>query len=166
MQTAEFVRRYFDLDFASSQEVMKLLDDALFREALYAELRHDPSGAQRPLLRNLLHKEMRYRQERPDGDSFENLYRCAFLLYRVGDVRDVELLWQAKNVDFDTGCGFDVQFLAGAGIDETVRYLQMKPDMDSAAALEFILKRKESGGFDDLETWFRWREQYFETNEA
>lgn len=166
MRAAEFIRRYSDFSFASSQEVMTLLDDAAFREALYDQLRYDLSGADGPLLRDLLRKEMTYRKNRPDGGFYENLYWCAFLLYRVGDVRDVELLWQAKNVDFDTGCGFDVQFLAGAGLDETVRYLQMKPDMDSAAALEFVLKCKESGDFDDLETWFRWREQCFETNEA
>jgi hypothetical protein len=166
MDAAEFARRYSDLSFASSQELMKLLEDASFREALYDRLRHNLSGADRALLRDLLRKEMTYRKDRADDDFYENLHWCAFLLYRIGDVRDAELLLQAKNIDFDTGCGFDVEFLVGAGVDETIRYLRMKSDDDSAAALEYILECKKSGDFDDLETWFRWRDQYSERTDA
>jgi hypothetical protein len=81
-------------------------------------------------------------------------------------VRDVELLWGAKNIDFDTACGFDVQFLVGAGPDETIRYLRMISDNDPAAALEYVLECKKSGNFDDLDTWFRWRDQYSTRTDA
>jgi hypothetical protein len=145
---------------------MDLIDDASFREGLYREIHQRPSQAHRPLLRELLIKEMKYREEDPDSDFFENLYWCGFLLYRIGDVSDVALLWQAKNVNFDTASGFDVQFLVGAGVEETIRYLQMKSDKDSRAALEYLVKSKEAGDFDDLATWFRWRDQYFTATNA
>jgi hypothetical protein len=80
---------------------MDLIDDASFREGLYSEIHQRPPQAHRPLLQELLIKEMKYREEDPDDDFFENLYWCGFLLYRIGDVSDVALLWQAKNVNFD-----------------------------------------------------------------
>ena len=90
---------------------------------------------------------MEYREHDSDGELFESLYWCAFLLYRLGDVNDVALLWQAKSVSFDTWCGFDVQFLVGAGVEETIHHLRTKPDPDSRAAMEYLLACKDAGGF-------------------
>jgi hypothetical protein len=36
------------------------------------------------------------------------------LLYLVGDPADVAVMWEAKHINMDTGCGFDGQFLVGA----------------------------------------------------
>jgi hypothetical protein len=33
-------------------------------------------------------------------------------------------MWEAKNIDMDTGCGFDTQFMVGARVDETIEYLE------------------------------------------
>jgi hypothetical protein len=49
-------------------------------------------------------------------------------------VHDVALLWQAKQINMDTGAGLDIQFLVGAGVEETIEYLRAKSDTDSTAA--------------------------------
>lgn len=116
-------------------------------------------------LLGLFKKEMDFRRngenedddEAPD-DSFENLYWCALLLYLVGDLSDVELLWEAKFINFDTSCGFDGQFLVGAGFDQTVRYLADRKLNDIAKYLE---RMKECGDFDDLSEWEKVRIEYF-----
>jgi len=32
-------------------------------------------------------------------------------------------LWQVHSIDFDTACGFDIQFLTGDGLNQTIEYL-------------------------------------------
>ncbi len=93
-----------------------------------------------------------------DADYFESIYLCGLLLYLVGDLADVPLMWKAKNIDMDTGCGFDVQFLVGAGVDETISYLQARGDFKSVAYLD---KCKAVKDFDDLPRWERFRIKYF-----
>jgi hypothetical protein len=115
-----------------------------------------------------LHKELleifkyeivfRRYDEPDDGDFFENLYWCGLLLYLVGDLADVPLMWQAKQLNMDTGGGFDVQFLVGAGLDETVRYLEEHHEEE---ILEYVRKCKGAKDFDDLEGWERFRIHYF-----
>jgi len=34
------------------------------------------------------------------------------------------MMWRAKNINFDTACGFDVQALFGAGVEQTLAYLR------------------------------------------
>lgn len=64
-------------------------------------------------LLDLFRREMTYRRaDRPaegddESDYFENLYWCGLLLYLVGDPADVPLMWEAKNINMDTGSGFD-----------------------------------------------------------
>jgi hypothetical protein len=89
------------------------------------------------------------------------LHWCAFLLWRVGDLRDVILLWRAKNIDFDTACGFDIQFLTGAGLNQTIEYLESSADPEARSALEYIMKCRAAGDFDDLQAWAIWRTDYF-----
>jgi hypothetical protein len=66
---------------------------------------------------------MEYRRTHGSDEYFENLYWCAFLLNLVGDPSDVPMMWEAKHIDFDTGAGFDVQFLLGASVEPTFDYL-------------------------------------------
>jgi len=106
------------------------------------------------LLRDILRAEMRaWGQD--DGD-FENLYQCAFLLYQVGDVDDAPLLWEAKSIDFDSFCGFDFQYVLGAGVERTLAHLRSGGHADAADYLTECL------AFDpDLDAWERGRREYF-----
>ena len=38
-----------------------------------------------------------------DGDSYEGIYRCAFLLYRLGNTSDIHTLWVAKHINMYVG---------------------------------------------------------------
>mgnify|MGYP006876022462 CR=1 FL=1 len=125
------------------------------RAAVLSGIAPGAAAAHYPLLRTIFRAEMGYRAEQPAGDRFENLYHCAFLLHCVGDVQDVETMWEAKHIDFDTGLGFDLNFLVGAGVSQTVAYLRSIGRDDIADGL---------AGADDgaeLARWRQFRQRYF-----
>ena len=94
-----------------------------------------------------------------DDTLFDNLKRCAYLLYRLGHVEDSQLLWEAKNVHFDAYAGLDIQLLIGAGFDATMAYLKEQPD--SAQAIEYLEACQRAGDFEDMESYERFIATYF-----
>jgi hypothetical protein len=115
-------------------------------------------------LLDIFRREMEFREALSsrkavdDAGYFESIYQCALLLYLVGDPADVPLMWDAKHIDMDVGVGFDVQFLVGAGVAETVAYLKTQGHLPIASYLEDARSYKE---FDNLERWERFRINYF-----
>lgn len=147
----------------ATDEAARLLSDVERRVSLYRAMhpRADPSYA--PLLRALLAHEVAFRLEPGDDPEgrFENLYWCALLLTQIGDVRDVLALWRAKNTDFDTGCAFDVQFLVGAGVQETLAFLARSDDPVAPEIAEYISMCVAARDLDGLEGWLEFRRNYF-----
>jgi hypothetical protein len=116
-------------------------------------------------LLDLFRREMKFRREtgtatnaqpcaEDETEYFEHLYWCAFLLYLVGDPADVPLMWEAKHVNMDAGCGFDVESLVGAGVQATIKYLN---ENGRAEIAQYIKGISES----DLPAWELWRRKYF-----
>jgi hypothetical protein len=161
LKHSDFISQYAETGFARSKQATSLLADASFRELLYNELHDSVTASHAPLVRDLMQHEIQYRRDESDGDKFENLYWCGLLLYQIGDVNDVYLLWQAKHVNYDTDCGFDIQFLAGAGLETTLEHLKTQPSSESQEALAYLLKYKASGDFDDLNSWLKFKRNYF-----
>jgi hypothetical protein len=138
------------------------LADPALRRAVYVIAADDPHPYH-GLLRAMLATEAVYRaaESTPDdGEHFENIYFCGLLLYEIGDVRDAPALWAAKETDFDTHCGFDVQMLVGAGTDETIDYLRKRGGREDIAAADYIAQCQATGDFDDLTGWRKFARQY------
>ena len=114
------------------------------------------------LLSQIFQVEMRDRSHRKtsdyDEDYHENLYWCGFLLFHVGDLRDVLMMWQAKQIDMDTNCGFDIQILVGAGVETTIKFLVENHHQEIANRLIFC---QEQGDFDRLDEWQNFRQSYY-----
>ena len=139
---------------------MEELSVCAFRKNIYSLL-HSKTNLKEygSLLRCLMEIEIDERSKTNDTTyDFECFYWCAFLLSRVGKVSDIKLLGKAKFADFDSYMAFDVQFLVGAGIENTISFLATEDEKD---ILEYILKCKTCGDFDDLDTWYAWRYAYF-----
>ena len=139
------------------------LSDPRHREAFLKSV--EPTReAVKPIHRELLEmfkSEMEYREGSGELDYFEQLYWSALLLYLIGDPADVPLMWQAKHINIDIGCGFDGQFLVGAGVDTTIDYLDRNGEVEIST---YIRKMKEHGEFADLESWEKFRIGYFYPN--
>lgn len=119
----------------------------------------------RRTLLSILAAEAEYREkDEPLDDSssgadyFENLYWCAFLLYLAGDVTDAPVLWRAKRINMDTNAGLDGQYLVGAGVELTIRFLKDSKEKEAAAHLE---RMRKDGDLDDLHEWERYKARYF-----
>lgn len=110
------------------------------------------------LLKSIFDKEMAYRQADDELEYYENLYWCAFLLYKVGDPADSIAMWQAKHINMDTGCGFEIQNLVGAGVEETISRLR---DLKEETLAQELIRYQEHGDFDCLDDWEDWKRQYF-----
>lgn len=147
----------------ATEDARRILSNADRRATVYRAMHPQPEPSHAPLLRALLAHEVAVRSD-PSGDDddrFENLYWCGLLLSQIGDVRDVPTLWRAKKTDFDTGCGFDVQFLVGAGVEETLAFLARSEDPAASEAAAYISKCAKAGDFDDLAGWRAFRSGYF-----
>lgn len=145
-----------------SPESDAALADPEFREQVYRVLHPTPTADDRDLLLRLLALEVEYRNDQMNsGEHFESLYWCAFLLSQLGVVDDALPMWRAKHVNFDTACGFDVQFLVGAGVDQTLVYLSGSDDPNAKDAHDYILECRDAGDFDDLASWNEYRSAYF-----
>lgn len=134
---------------------------AALRAAALKELQPTLVPADRALLCFILEQEMRSRMQNGGGEFFENLYWAAFLLSLVAQVEDVRLLWSAKTLDFDTGNGFDAQFLVGAGVSRTLSYLHSLQEEWAAAAWTYLEQCQQVGDFTNLEQHRQWRQTYF-----
>lgn len=100
-----------------------------------------------------------------DDDESENVYQCAFLLHLIGDPADAPALAAAKyrTYDMDLGIGFDCEFILGAGVQETLDYLDSHGHADLAdevrQALPFL--NHDRDGEVDLKRWVDFRRTYF-----
>jgi hypothetical protein len=161
MNERDFIARHLGSAVELSAEASHLLDAPSFRQGVLREIHRSPSIDASGLLRAILDREANCWLSGKSEEYFENLHWCAFLLWRVGDLRDVIPLWRAKNIDFDTACGFDIQFLTGAGLNQTIEYLGSSADPEAKPALEYIMYCRAAGDFDDLQAWAIWRTDYF-----
>ncbi|MEK6234155.1 MAG: hypothetical protein N2C14_05560 [Planctomycetales bacterium] len=171
--TAKFLRELLDQE---NREIEQLIQNYIeeknddprltapsFREAIYRFLHSRVSLEHAPLLRRLLDFEMDWRRAYWSGaksladdgsdDYTDSLYWCGLLLHRAGRLEDVLPMWAAKRMDFDTGCGFDVQFLVGAGVDATLDYLRDIDSPEAQDAWKSLLHYKQAGFFDNLDVW-------------
>ena len=126
--------------------------------------REDPRKYHEELLQ-IFRKEMAFRcGSEPDeavyrdkADYFESIYQCALLLYMVGDPADAPLMWEAKHLNMDLGCCFDLQFLMGGGLLETIEYLEAHGHLDIANRLRGEIS---DGDFEDIVEWEQYRIDY------
>ena len=123
------LQKFLDQCDLGSEECLQRLADPVFRESLYKLLHPTADPRHLQLLRHMFALEHSYRRREEEQTAdyyvfFENIYWCALLLYQIGDLEDVIPMWRAKNIDMDTSGGFDVQFMVGGGVSETLVYLQ------------------------------------------
>jgi hypothetical protein len=125
--------------------------NAAFRSSVLKALSKNFSQEDRPLIRFLLEQEIVYHENA--WGIFESIRFCGALLFLLAQVEDVCLLWEAKTVNFDTMCGFDVQFLVGAGVAPTLAYLQQIEEEWAGDARAYLEECQQAGDFQNLECY-------------
>lgn len=133
------------------------------RQRLYKLLLMRPAKEYGTLTRQAFAEEVQYRAAlwsgttEDDGDCYEGIYRCAFLLYRIGDPADIAALWSAKYLNMDVGTSMGPEFFMGPSLQAVVQYLEKSSLDDSKEVSEYI---KDWASQDDAERWQRnWEDE-------
>jgi hypothetical protein len=135
---------------------------AELRALVLKELHKTLSLKDRALIHFLLEQEIACRQNDVETD-IESIHHGGFLLFLLGQLEDVELLWRAKRASFDTWCSFDIQFLVGAGVSSTLAYLHSIEKEWAEEARTYIEACQCARDFNDLESYRHARQRYFGT---
>ena len=128
----------------SEADLAWLRDRPEARQELYKGLLDASVSSYRPLLRQLLELEIDFRnalwegKTEDDGEHYEGIYRCAYLLYRCAEPEDSLLLWRAKHINMDVGCSLGAEYFVGAGGAETTRFLEQSDHIDAVSVLEYV----------------------------
>ena len=90
-------------------------------------------------------------ESKSQGDGDQELIKLNCIqLFSFGDVADSVVIWSAKQCSFDMSCSIDVQLLCGAGVDETLAYLDDLETDPASAAATYIRECITTGDFDDF----------------
>lgn len=114
------------------------------------------------IVKFLFTEEMEWRKHAKDGEV-DNLYFCAFLLTHFGAPEVIWLFFETKNIDFDSGIGFDGEYLLASGIKETYHYLKTDNNPLKAELLKYIGETEGSCIYsqEDIEDWKESTKSYF-----
>ena len=147
------ILQHFHTNSTISEEVVSLIlddDNNLCSKLIY----HFYINKDRDFALSLLNKFISIR-ENPDGEMpAENLMLACYILGQHQQIEDCLKIWEAKNVDFDTYCGLDIQLVPFAGVSETMAYLKNQNSPESIKALEYVEGCSECGDFDNLDEYF------------
>ena len=116
--------------------------------------------ADRALALHILKLYIKSHRDEEAGMSDE-IRLSAFMLYKIGNVEHAPLLWDAKQANFDTFCGLDVQLLVGAGVEETLDYLKSIGSDEAQGAASYIEGCRGTGDFKHLDRYAEEWERYF-----
>ena len=125
--------------------------DENFRAAVCDELNKSVSASDGELARHIL--KLYIASHQGDEGMSDDLRPSAFLLFKIANVEDSFLIWQAKEANFDTFCGLDIQLTVGAGVDETIAYLKGLSNESASAAATYIEECRETGDFKNLDKY-------------
>ena len=138
------INHYYSNGHQVDDLIKEQISNESVRDEFYNSLPKEPSRDLYKLIKALFEQEMIYRvglwkgtKEDPE-DYFENIYLCAYFLYKTGQVEDVYILWEAKYLNMDVGSSLDGNYFLGAGIQETLTFLREQTDDLSKEILNYL----------------------------
>lgn len=98
-----------------------------------------------PKIRNILRKEItKGKQGKIDS---ELIMLCCVQLFSKRSYEDILLIWEAKQVSFDTAISIEIQLLCSNGIDNTKKYLR---ELSTNLSDEIIKSIESSEKYEDF----------------
>ncbi|WP_174552047.1 hypothetical protein [Nocardia sienata] len=121
-----------------------------------------------PLIRWLAEQEAWCRCEAPFQGLSEETELAGFLLAEHRQVEDVWLHWEIKRANFDTFCGYDLEYLFAAGVQTTIAFVRDSGHADRDSLLELLLdgEGRSYVSEDGLAKWSQGRRSRFPADPA
>lgn len=144
----------FDKDSINSKQ----FDRLRLNIAIYNDLKQTDYE----IVKFLFTEEKEWRKHGKGGEV-DNLYFCAFILTLFNSPEIIWLFFEAKNIDFDSGIGFDGEYLVSVGIKETYQYLKIVENPLRTELLKYIGETEESCNYsqEDIDDWKESKKSYF-----
>lgn len=153
----EGTSQWASLGFAPQSELGRDQFDknATARRQVTWALQRDFQVEDRALLAYALAEEVKWRHEDPWQGIGETLEILAGLAALQRDPANVWVLCRAKQANFDTGCGFDLEHAFAAGVIETLQFVRASTHPEREKVLALLLNRDGTALFDDaaIEEW-------------
>ncbi|MCX7289669.1 hypothetical protein [Janthinobacterium sp.] len=154
---AEKILEFFESSHGFlTPDIENELESPRVRQQLYKILLKRPLAPYATLIRDVFKREVQYGIAlwngtiKDDGNFYEGIYRCAFLLYRLGSTSDIHTLWVAKHINMDVGTSMGVEFFIGAGFQATVSYLAESNLQDADEISSYVVDWFSQ---DDSDKW-------------
>jgi hypothetical protein len=114
------------------------------------------------IVKFLFKQEKEWRKYGTDGEV-DNLYFCAFVLTHFGKPEIILDFFETKNIDMDSGIGFDGEYLVSTGIESTYNFLVNSNYSNKGKILKYIGESTEDCIYtnQDIQIWKDSTEQYF-----
>ncbi len=140
--------------------------NAVRRAKVLWALQYDHGPEDLPLVRWIAEQEARCRHEAPFQGMTEETELAGFLLAEHGELQDVWRHWQIKRANFDTWCGYDLQYLVAAGVRATVDFVRASDDAERDGVLERLLDGagEPHVSEEELDEWRQHIRQRFSTD--
>ncbi|MBO9618787.1 MAG: hypothetical protein J7539_07075 [Niabella sp.] len=144
----------FDKDAVSSNHFVRLqLNIAIYNNFKSSDFE---------IAKFLFVEESKWRKNAKDGEV-DNLYFSAFVLTQFKRTEIVWLFFETKNIDFDSGIGFDGEYLVAAGIEETYEYLKTTDNVHKKDLLKYIGETIDTCNYsqEEIDDWTNSKREYF-----
>lgn len=110
-----------------------------------------------PLIRCIMKIETECADLELDGCDSVYFETVGQMLFCLGQLEDIQLLWDAKFADFDSSMRFDGSYFFGAGIEETMIYLETHEIEDKDDILEYL-----RDSVDHVKPWLdKWKQSVY-----
>jgi hypothetical protein len=166
MKATEFLKQYRAAG-GMNDELLAHIGNAVNRLMIYKLLNRSLELQHHALLRQMFEKEMQFRKCYDDtangADLHQCIYHCGYLLYRLAVPSDAYLLFAAKSIDMDVGTSFGAEYFVGAGVANTLRFLEQENNEDAKDIHSYVseyfgnpindgyMKSFEQGAADGIE---------------
>lgn len=151
MHVEDLVTNYSQTKTMSENDVEQIRTDGELRSSL---CRYFGVNRNREFALDLVNTFIGLRKDPEKGILMDDLMLACYILGLHQQIADCLLIWEAKNVDFDTYCGVDIQLMAFAGVAPTICYLQTLDSEEAQNALKYMTACFNGGDFDNLEYYF------------
>lgn len=134
------------------------------RLRLNIALYNDLQQSDYEIARFLFNEECKWRKNpNPQNGEVDNLYFSAFILTRFNNPEIVWQFFDAKNFDFDSGIGFDGEYLLSTGIKETYDFISKSENSLKSKLLDYIGETIEKCNYkqDEINEWIDFKKNYF-----
>ncbi|PZS08818.1 MAG: hypothetical protein DLM55_07540 [Acidimicrobiales bacterium] len=138
------------------------------RASVLWALQYDRRPEDLPLLRWLVQQEAICSREAPFQGLTEESKLAGFLLVEHRHVEDVWLHWELKRANFDTFCGYDLEYLLASGVSSTIEFVRSSTHTNRDAVLGHLLdgngQPKITDADLDLDLWLTHMRSWFPTD--